>query len=180
MSTEADTLVFVYGENPAIDELDPIDEELVIVTRHAAEKVSKAYTCRTWGEYADLCGQSWAGLLEDYGGEVRELTGLEDPPQDAPFEFSRVYGLYYVADLIPEPRTAAYAALVKLPRTVRQDSRLRDMINWSGGSPAGHISSVTARSEKAVRLLEQVIHEAGYIGYRFERDDALVSRVMGY
>jgi hypothetical protein len=179
MSAEADTLVFVY-ENPAIGELDTTDEDLVIVTRDAAEKISAAYTCRTWGEYADRCGQSWAGLLEDYGGEVQELTGIEDPGQDAPFEFARVYGLYYVADLIPEPRTAAYGALVKLPRTVRQDSRLTNLIMWSGGSPAGHISSVTARSEEAVRLLEQVIHEAGYTGYRFERDAALVSRVMGY
>lgn len=180
MPTEADTLVFVYGENPAIGELYATDEDLVIVTRHAAEKISAAYTCRTWGEYADLCGQSWAGLLEDYGGEVRELTGLEDPAQDAPFEFGRVYGLYYVADLIPEPRTAAYEALVQLPRTVRQDSRLTDLLIWSGGSPAGHIASVTARSEEAVRLFERVIHEAGYTAYRFERDDLLVRRVMGY
>lgn len=62
MSAEADTLVFVYGENPAIGELDTTDEDLVIVTRDAAEKISAAYSCRTWGDYADLCGQSWAGL----------------------------------------------------------------------------------------------------------------------
>ena len=180
MSTEADTLTFVYGENPVIDELDTTDENLVIATRHAAEKISAAYACQTWKAYAALCGQSWAGLLDDYGSEVRELTGLEDPAHDAPFEFGRIYGLYYVADLIPEPRTAAYEALMKLPRTVRQDSRLTDLIIWSGGSPAGHIASVTARTEEAVRLFEQVIHEAGHTAYRFERDDLLVSRVMGY
>ena len=179
MTAQESDLVLVYGETDRIGVVDATDHHFVIVTRDAAEKLSAARDCRTWGEYADLCGKRWDDFLEDYGGEVQDVTGLEEPGPDAPFEFDRIYGLYYAGDLIPEPRTAAYEVLVKLPRAVRQDSRLGDLLEWNGGSPAGHIASVTAQSEEAIRLFERIIHEAGHGRYRFERNDTLVDRVAG-
>ena len=176
----SDPLLFVYGANPAVDEDDTTAEELIIVTSRAAEKISAAHNCRTWGEYAALCGKPWEEMLEDFGRELQELTGRDDPGREAPFKFARIHGLYYVGDLLDDPRTDAYEILLKLPRTVRQDARLENLIEWSGGSPGGHLSAVTARNAEAVDLLQQVLREAGYDGYRFERDDHLICQIMGF
>jgi len=43
-------------------------------------------------------------MLEGWGNEISELTGQEDPSREAPYRFGDIWGLYYVGDLIPNPK----------------------------------------------------------------------------
>jgi hypothetical protein len=150
-----------------------------IMTRVAVEALEAAFQCRTWGEYADLCGISWAQMIDDWGDEIRELTAQEDPTREADFDFGQVFGLYYVGDHMRDPCEGAYDILrrVFLSSGILETPELDAQLVWSHGSPAGHICSVGARSEEGVRILERALHEAGYTNYTFERDDSLIGRV---
>ena len=143
MSSNPKPVILIYGADPYAPE-GSSRPALLIATERAAEAIRAARECQTWGAYAKLCGHTWDDFIEDYGNEVEELTGQDEPGPDSAFRFDDIYGLYYSGDLLPEPQTDAYEILVKL---VRRDQRLEGQLEWSGGSPAGHISCVIPRGE---------------------------------
>jgi len=46
------------------------DDELQVLLLEAVQDVLRAKQCSTWGEYAKVCGVSWARMLEDWGEEI--------------------------------------------------------------------------------------------------------------
>ncbi len=162
---------FIYSDSPNTSQFS-------IMTRRVVEVLEAAFRCRTWGEYADLCGISWEKMIDDWGDDICELTAQEDPTREAHFDFGQVFGLYYVGDQMSDPRSDAYNILRAVSSDVLETPELEAQLIWSHGSPAGHICSVGARSEEGVRIIERALHEAGYTNYTFERDDSPIGRIV--
>jgi hypothetical protein len=155
---------FIYG-------WDPHSKTFEIMTEGGVEFLNAVRQCRTWGEWADLCGLSWPRLVEDY-----ELEGLSE---ESPFRITEEVGRDWVAARPPDARTDPYDVLIQnLPPEVRHDPRLKGKIEWIHGSPAGHLECVTAVDEDGIRLLERLVHEAGRKEYAFRRDDAVIHDVL--
>ena len=111
-----------------------------------------------------------------YAG-VEALAELEDLARDAPFSFSNVWGSYYVGDLLPNPSAAAYEHLWSACIGL-DDTRLEGRLQWSHGSPAGHICSLTVKHDEDIQLLEVVLREEGYTNFTFRRDDTLLAKLV--
>jgi hypothetical protein len=162
---------FVYGRYSISD------QTLEVLLLSAVLEVLVAKACTTWGQYAAVCDRSWESMLEDWGGEISELTGQEDPAPDAPFRFGDIRGLYYIGDLIPDPGEAAYdhlwSACIGL-----DDPTLQGRLEWGHGSPAGHICGLSVKHDEDIRLLEVALRDEGYANFNFRRDDPLLAKLV--
>lgn len=157
---------FIYGWHSG-------SRRFEIVTQQGVNFLEALRACRTWGEYADLLGTSWSEMVEDREDEFEGLSA------ESPFRLSEHLAMDFVVNRTPDPRTDAYDVLSeKLPPEVRSDSRLQGKIEWSHGSPAGHLECVAALDEEGIRLLEWLAREAGRKEYIFRRDDALIKDVL--
>lgn len=162
---------FIYGKAEFLGETD-----LVILTRSSLEEFRRFRECDTWADFAELLGKSWTELVEMRGGEIAQITGLAEPTPDAPFSFDKIWG-HYVADLVPLPQQCGYDRLWEAVRraglqdTIRTDPILSNGLRWSGASPAGHISAVTATEGKVIERLAWFLKEAGVDDCTFVRDD---------
>lgn len=160
-------------------------EDLLIVTRAGLDRLNEARACSTWGAYADLIGVEWAQLMEDYGEEVVELTGDDDPAPSASFNLDEVRGYYYVGDFISDPQSRGHAMLwsvlskAELSEKVQSDPILSEAMHWSGGSPAGHVSGVTVTDEAAIDRLASILKDAGVEDCSFVRDEEAIRTAYG-
>ena len=154
---------FVYG-------WDPHSKKFELMTQQGVDSLNAIRQCKTWGEWAEVCGLSWAEMVEDY-----ELEGLS---AESPVRITEEVGRDWVVAQVPEARTDAYDVLIQnLPREILRDPRLEGKIEWFHGAP-GRCEYLTAMNEEGIRLLERLAHEAGRKEYTFRRDDALIKDVL--
>lgn len=156
---------FVYGRLPHQEEYSLVDKE-------TARKQKQALDCSTWGEYAELVGLEWEAFVEGWEESVERASGEEVNP-DTPIDFREIKGVYYVGDLIKDPRAAAYE---KLPQEVDYsgDPMLSEHVKMGGGSPGLNIDVVTSDASEAFNRLEAFLHENGYQEFSIKQDEALV------
>lgn len=163
----------VYGH---VTDLDP--DGLILACGSALAKLKAAQSCSTWGDFATLCDLSWDDFIEDWGEDVEDLTDKEDPQPSEPMRFAEIWGLENVGDLVADPRVAVYEGLVKL-KELRSDPRIDGSLEWSDGSPAGHLCCVLAVRDGGIEALEQVLQELRPGQFTLREDAALIRDAFG-
>lgn len=103
---------FIYGREP--EGLGGDGETFVLAERRAALVAAQAWRASTWDEFAQAASYSLERLLEDWGDEIEELCGKKPTASDS-FSFSAYWGATYFADIITDPRQAAFDAVIKAP-----------------------------------------------------------------
>ena len=133
----------------------------------------QAARCKTWSEYCRVIGTSWQEFLKEYEEELEYEFDEELPGPDDSFSYLELWMMDCGVVSGGEPRDAAYEVL---PRRLDYDSDpiLREELEWSGGSPAGHTCCVTSRSERGFERLAEFLRENGYGHIEIEADDGLI------
>jgi hypothetical protein len=103
----------IYGLEPEI--LGGDGKTFTLAEKQAALVALKAWQARTWGEFARVASTSLSALIDGWGEEIVELYGRRPTRQDA-FSFGEYAGNAYFADVVTDPRQAAFDAVVRNPR----------------------------------------------------------------
>lgn len=158
---------FIYGLE--LEVLGGDGQTLALAEKHAAHTAVRAWEARTWGEFAQVAGCSLDDLLDGWGEEIKEVCGRTPSTEDA-FSFGDYRGLFYFADLIDDPRQAAFDAVIKSRDLTHA---LRDAGFEFHGSPCPGFPGVEGISFTDPAQAERV---ASVTGLSVERDRALPLR----
>ncbi len=164
MNADARTPVrLVYG--PGVwEDYDLLDADSV---RREIELVR----CRTWGEFVRWRGDTWESFLDDWPDFAES-----DPPlaPEDPIDCRELLGQDSHLVAGSDPREAAYFLLPKPFDYILDDPILKEEIVISGGSPAGHLCSVSAKSPEAFERLGRVLKQRGHDNLEIVEDEDLV------
>lgn len=161
---------FTYFETP--EALGGDGQEFSLVLDGAKERLEAAWRCKTWGEIARLSGLTWTAFVKERREDLVEILGQDKLRAATPLMFGELWGNYAVVGDIQDPRQCAYDFLrANVPADVLNDPRLNGLLEWSGGSPGGHIEVVTSRHPRGFLLLRQVLHGAGFVGLSLRRSE---------
>lgn len=94
-----------FGLEPEV--LGGDGQTLVLAERQAALVAMRALQAGTRREFAQAAGRTMESLLEDWGDEIEEAYGSV-PAADEPITFQDYWGAWCFADLIADPRQAAF------------------------------------------------------------------------
>jgi hypothetical protein len=161
--TQHKQVKFVYGLEPEI--LGGDGETFVLADKQAALIAAQAWQARTWGEFVRVANTSLDRFLEDWGDEIEGFCGKTPTASDT-FSFGEYWGLTYFADVITDPRQAAYDAVMASPnlRKVCKEAGL----DFHPGFPGfAGIEAITFHDEQNVDRLRLA-------GVNIAKDDALM------
>jgi hypothetical protein len=140
------------------------DGEFSLVLDAAALRLAAAWRCKTWGEFARLVGLTWGEFVKDRNEELTEIFDRRKPRASTPIVFGELWGTYAAVDGFQDPRECAHEFLTLNVRpNVFDDQRLKGVLEWGGSSPGGNVDALTSPTAHGFVLLQQVLHEAGYV-----------------
>lgn len=103
---------FVFGRLP--EHLEGESDDFVLVEQVAALTAIRALRATTWAEFVAAGGESFQDLIDDWGEEIKQAYGRQPVPEDR-FSLSEYWGAWYFADLITDPRQAAFDTVMQWP-----------------------------------------------------------------
>jgi hypothetical protein len=144
----------------------------LLASAEAIERYLQADRARTWGEFAAAVGCTFAHLLDTRREELTRIQDGREPAAETPMCFRRLRGVWDVADLVPDPRTAAFEALTG-GFLLKGGDGLRDefLIAEEDG---GEQVSVSAASVESFAQLARLLREQASDDVELRRDDAQV------
>lgn len=169
--------LLVFGKAP--EWLGYGEEDVILVDAQAAEKLSAAARCRTWGDFASLLGYPFDRMLAVWGARMREANEDTPPTAESPLRFAAVWGVWDIGDLVEDPRAAAAAAL---PRGVDWENHpaLAETIQFSDDTMTTEGCALVSDSAAGFDLLSCVLNDEGFDGFEIKQDDAFVADTFSW
>jgi hypothetical protein len=141
------------------------DGEYALFLEPALDVYRSAAACRTYGEFAELRGESWKDFKQEWGDELVSSLGLRSLTRNTPFSLGDLLVSAGAIEGLEDPRNAAYEWLAaNIPSSLLEAMR---GLEFSDG-PMG---AIVVGSRAAFKRAQRTLHDSGYSEVTFRESD---------
>lgn len=164
----------IFGQYP---EILGGEGQYIMLERASAVAASRAFRCRTWGEFAEVAGLPWKRLHEEWGEDYAEQGVRKRTLRPTSrFRYADIAFGLTTGPALPHPAEVA-SELVHASPYVR-DYIIARRLEFEPGTPWGNLECILAPSCGPFLALQEYLSRERRDRWTLDHDDRLVRRGM--